>query len=983
MQEKIQQLPTRFDTSESIYRHAQEVALTGDSLGVFRKWRYAGATALAYTGIAGFIAGIGSSTAHINEIAYALTAFPTGYVISKFTAPLSRSKRHRAALPKLEQIQQDSAELNLGTLEYFQPNNNTESSGEIFFQGDEGVETNPLFYLSSLKKIAEKDAGREIPLHFTVPEEIVKPFIREDTDKYGKSMSINSWLNRIPKSDCMINDLVSQNEKVYRLTSKELTDLYEDALLAQPKDPVNAIIKFLQKIDPRHPLPELNGHSDSEAELKKFLKKRIESRLLDREQSISLGPDGQKIKTTNDRIGRLSGGNRQVYLQWLTFGENPEVDIRPLANMGAKDINKLILLMSGSKKYSRTRSIEAADIGLYLCLTSEEYKNMFKKKLITFDRHTVNPANTPESIQGRIINQKLGNGSKIRPRRKNEQILFKRSPIKSTAAASLALLLPFVAGVTLGSRTDKKAISIENRHHESGLTNQQIAYLRQHNELYNFIAGIDNFLYADSKLLSNSTASIATLLDFNSGNQTSFKAANNSAYAGNVGNVTVQSDKVQWRIKPYGKISPMGYWNEQSYYDLASNGTSWVNMHGNLWSGFEPLNQESLPASALLPEYPTAGSRLEISGNAIETNYQHTEGGVINVPVLEGAKIIAAKLVNMPNQPIYLQDNPDFVQQLFINIKNFRGPIEYWIKNNDAAIPKADATIVFENQVKNYPNMGDYVSTDQFLGIYNSEKKLLGKMANTADGPKILEEYISDNFRYSLSPLKKGEDRLDPLKFSRAVLNRHLANCNVANTLMVLRYPSLNYMTGYFDGNNKQPDILSSRERHGWAFGTYGNIYDATPKQPKLSGYFDAIATSPTQKHNLYPRIVAGAVGSLALASMGFMVYTESAEEDGLIRKKYVKHQGKKAEKLIRPLSDAELARLLGVSLFANFAPPEAHFKPLLVELTNRDHILKELSLLPNPSSRDCLSHNEKREIAKATKAQNNAKQILRAKTIR
>jgi hypothetical protein len=95
---------------------------------------------------------------------------------------------------------------------------------------------------------------------------------------------------------------------------------------------------------------------------------------------------------------------------------------------------------------------------------------------------------------------------------------------------------------------------------------------------------------------------------------------------------------------------------------------------------------------------------------------------------------------------------------------------------------------------------------------------------------QLVYDYLQSDFRYTLDPISAKEQAqiYDWKSFASNVLQRKLAQCNVAVPLLVLADPNLSAATGYDNAKGGGSNVLTEQERHIVALGG-SQLIDAQP----------------------------------------------------------------------------------------------------------------------------------------------------------
>lgn len=391
----------------------------------------------------------------------------------------------------------------------------------------------------------------------------------------------------------------------------------------------------------------------------------------------------------------------------------------------------------------------------------------------------------------------------------------------------------------------------------------------------------------------------------------------------NTGNVAIGPNKPVWYLTPYNSMSTAGYWSEKTFRhsfeaQWSKDEVDYKQIYDKDYKTGDPAFDKHIKQLVdTMPELPLPEG-LDKTGPLVKVqrlleirpkDYWSTQGAkaydeygfssnyfLVTVPTLEGTKLVAASADEKTR--LHLKTLPDGTSALMMQGSDKPQVLEYWLapdkgKKVVATAPVNEYIEGTKPQPKNTPatlptigsNGGHYQALSPHL--FDSEWAAhLGQQLPTDPKARLAEEeHYIESFDYRLAPLPEADTFTDDItskrrKFVDYVLDHKKANCNIANTVLVLSNPELNYDIGYH--NNNTPDqekrgteYLSSGESHAWGVDSTGKIEDATPPNnllPKEAKQFkedftDKFSTPADKKANQTKHIIELASEGASLAS--------------------------------------------------------------------------------------------------------------------
>jgi hypothetical protein len=247
----------------------------------------------------------------------------------------------------------------------------------------------------------------------------------------------------------------------------------------------------------------------------------------------------------------------------------------------------------------------------------------------------------------------------------------------------------------------------------------------------------------------------------------------------------------------------------------------------------------------------------------------------VNVPVLEGTKPVAARLGD--GTPLRMATLSNGTPVLLVDTHVTRGPqeIEYILAPDNSSRPHAVGPVLDASTPP--------IHSKAIPAVIRPWEQYIPGIASMTEAERLAaeEQYIRDNFTYSLNPMDSDGPLKNTTLYTEAALEDEEANCNVANTLLAVGNPGLlNYVTGFHNNNTPEQEAantmqLSTNEAHAWAVDRQGRIHDATPGgvSPEDAAHFKEnsadFKTPQDQRKELIIKIAAG-LGLLGLAGIGF-----------------------------------------------------------------------------------------------------------------
>jgi hypothetical protein len=301
-----------------------------------------------------------------------------------------------------------------------------------------------------------------------------------------------------------------------------------------------------------------------------------------------------------------------------------------------------------------------------------------------------------------------------------------------------------------------------------------------------------------------------------------------------------ESYKPQYTVTAEGNISAEGYWAASTSQDLRLGyrdgdklKMSWLLNDRIYATEFPPKLPEEIPElkgkDLLRVERDLSISDLThlVEGAFVDKNNRlkpRDPGSLrdaINIPVLEGTKIVAANIDGDETDVYQKVDNTYAVRME----DRTDGHLTYWLAIDDKA-PKpkftgATATTADDASIPtDSPAMTMFMYQQQETGKRNIDLPK-GELGN------LMQKTITQKWDYKYSPFTdEQKDKWKSLSdFAGDAIKDEEANCNVANTLDVLADPyNRNAVFGYHNDGGNGATKLTGAESHMW-----NTKDDATP----------------------------------------------------------------------------------------------------------------------------------------------------------
>lgn len=303
--------------------------------------------------------------------------------------------------------------------------------------------------------------------------------------------------------------------------------------------------------------------------------------------------------------------------------------------------------------------------------------------------------------------------------------------------------------------------------------------------------------------------------------------------SGGVGNVVDDRSRPMWRLTAHN-MSPTGEWPTAVSATIDGYVPSTGSPTAVNWDLSEQYRKTQGATRVPVPvelEAPQ-GSWIKVEGDVSRfdagvINDKATAGLYLPIPVRDGTVPVAG---NLDGKPLTLWSGPNgayaFVLPLDSQAPN--GKLTYWVQPRPGAGPRAIGQTVINQKAGQLPPIKEQV-IKEFLEAH------LPQLRSTTfkEGGDAFAAYIHNNFTYDLAPLPTDSLRhvLSWEDFVKLVWSGKEANCNVANTLVAIRYPDLNGVFEFNNGPGGDPGVLDLQEAHmnlvRWGEGS--KRIDATP----------------------------------------------------------------------------------------------------------------------------------------------------------
>ncbi|HSW66334.1 MAG TPA: hypothetical protein VLI54_04335 [Bacillota bacterium] len=320
-------------------------------------------------------------------------------------------------------------------------------------------------------------------------------------------------------------------------------------------------------------------------------------------------------------------------------------------------------------------------------------------------------------------------------------------------------------------------------------------------------------------------------------NDSKGEGGHNSAEAsinGGVGNVEGGDEVIPvWHLTP-NNMSTEGSWpaavSANLVIDLPSSGTP-----GMKWDIAEQYGH-----SARIDHPPI--ELADTGANAHWIKVERTIGdrdsfdigsdNYVPLPVLSGTEVAAA---NFDGKPVALWAGANGTYSLFFDGAEKvspppHGKVTYWVRPTSAAhVVKASypAIVTEVTDSNNTRGLAAY-DTQQILN-----RRIPGYQNATTDKERsqLVSDYFHSEFGYDFMPLPEDffRDYHGAEDFTKKVLDVEKANCNVAGSFVVLQDHEWNGVLSFNHKNPKDPNNLTTDQRHFTLVNMEGDQMDPTP----------------------------------------------------------------------------------------------------------------------------------------------------------
>jgi hypothetical protein len=313
----------------------------------------------------------------------------------------------------------------------------------------------------------------------------------------------------------------------------------------------------------------------------------------------------------------------------------------------------------------------------------------------------------------------------------------------------------------------------------------------------------------------------------------------------------------EWQLAPHGNMPVDGYWATNTGWWMDKNGTWHPDQEQPDMRASYSIETELAKGSS--PDYVKVSRVLDYSEVQHRVNEGRTFGYFINPPILQGTYPAAA---NLNGEPVGLHYNDNGAVSFSFNRLHEGDVLTYWLA------PADNAGVFATKNVGLLTQKGDDVDQEfDDIGKAMDQARAdagIPSVVNQLDGDLAL---IRNHFTYTKQSLSEQttqlmqDGKLDYSDFVASQMKVAQADCDVANTLLVMNDRSLNTAWGYLNEGNLE---LEAGEAHMWAVDADRKVYDATP-----AAEFSAQAAGSQESLPAANLIQLGLFGALGATVVG------------------------------------------------------------------------------------------------------------------
>lgn len=908
----------------------------------------------------------------------AATIIGTGIILNK----ASRHAMRKHSVKKVEGITESykniSQDFNGDSLEIFrQPLGKKQYKTHLIWEPSDPQNTETT--ISQLTRIKEEVEDTELST-ILAPFSAINNICQAKGLEPPKPTNKNEWLskNRFNRSG-VINDVAKANDQLCSFTQQEL-EKFVESLHKDKVNPLDIYMQLLSTLRANHPSLKYYGQATSKSSklrsvLAKSLASQISSRLGDTDVMSVQSKDGShKVKQKIHKTGRIPTRNhKSPRISWnlntgLPLGETQSLlDFVGIKEKDLANLPKIIDKMHPSK------AIVACEIGAYMTL-QESLKQAPNQRItglsVSKQIRKSEQADGAEAVRGMQVRIADRVYSRKPPKDSTETkgISIGRYADHRRCIAWLAIGSSFLGGIaTAGlaekytsSYYDKNVDKIEKRI-QAIPSDQELDFDKIYADfpiLFQAADELEKTRYKINEIPEKLASNLANLNKFTPEEikELSKKQLEERSDT-RIGDVKPGENRPVWFIESAGGMNSEGYWAQASTNLLNPGGPSpsgttdisWRNY--TLYQQITDENGKYAEVHSKIHETIKSASRLPTLSQAnLPTKYLHVQRDIstvigadggswstdsnfealedmtfFDVPVLEDTQISAAQLNgSIPMKVLTLKNG----KQVLLGHERFKeGKIEYWLT------PKPNSNTIKSIGTISTRDMGIPLKPEK--EAWQTELPESLKLKGT-ERVVAQSTYITSNFRYSLQPFGKSGPK-DIIDYSLKVMKSKKANCNTANSLLLLSNTGeLNGVSG-FNNSNSDEQIkankmhLSSAESHFWTVDKNGKKHDATPggaSEEDAKFFEENFAESYAKPGETRQKVLIGIGGLLGIAAVGGAGWSSRRRVKKSIKKSLKKHADKKlidyddnAKKVAyeivnhslfagRPLTNEEVARI-------------------------------------------------------------------------
>jgi hypothetical protein len=656
----------------------------------------------------------------------------------------------------------------------------------------------------------------------TIPAEVVGLAAEEDT-KNIVLQSRADWLASVKGNK--VQDKLNPGE-VAKLSPAQVDKLIYNIEHNTTRQ-LQTYLSIIRELRPNHPCLKYDGEgTQKQVQLRKSLTRRIEGKTVEvGTHTVEAGPYIERRK--HHRLASLFVSRKGVpMVRWRSPDSNQPEDFSTLISASGISANELLDLGKNYQNMPKHRAVAIAELGAWMASHKvlDNIVSGLKPRNSAKPTHERSLRNFQQRIAERLLHKEPPKDASERTGISIKGGLGSARLFRAWGMGSMAAFV-FAPAVMHGVYTINK--DVESDSPAAKITGVPIAFSKSFQAFVNSGA---------RRLTGINTHTSSGSPDKPSEYQPPIDDRLNS-----VGNVKTSQPQPVWYIESRNGMDSAGYWSQQVDHVINDSPVEWVQSGPVVESKINPYTPDYFDFDrqdsyvSRLANTPDAAlpSALDITKPLLrvqrEVQLPEADGWingfrVLSVPVLDNGEIAAASINgNIPVKIITLQNNTQVMMMRNAPAMDKPVRVEYWIKESPGRTELAVDNVIGTDGIELKTNKNIWEDT---IDIPADPQKRLQLQAS----------YLRMRFKYRTSPMDSDKRPRGIDRYMRTVIALGKANCNTANTELVLSNPrQLNYASGFFNTNTGKQVAqnqmhLSTNEAHAWSVDRSGKKYDATPQ---------------------------------------------------------------------------------------------------------------------------------------------------------